>query len=98
MKCPEGDAHAMICLVQGLSGITLLSQDLVLEHNVWNSPDISITMELNILCFSYIILALMTLCNVSFVALSLLNSGENESGFKAVLLKILLTFFFLYCS
>lgn len=88
----------MICLVHGLSGITLLCQDSVLKHNIWNSLDISVTMELNISCFSYIILALVTLCNISFGALSLLTSGGNASGFKAVLLKVLLTFFLLYCS
>lgn len=95
MRCPEGDAHAMICLVQGLSGITLLSQDLVLEHSIWNSPNISVTMEL--LCFTYIILVLMLLCNASFGALPLLTSGENASGLKAVL-KILPSFLLRYSS
>lgn len=92
MKCPEGDAHAMICLVRALSGITLLSQDLVLEHNIWNSPNISVIIELNTLHFINAILALMVLCNAGFAALSLLTSGENASGFKAVLLKVLLSF------
>lgn len=85
MRCPEGDARAMICLVQGLSGITLLSQDLVLEHSIWNGPNISVTTVLSILCFTYIILALMLLCNTTFGALSLLTSGENACGFKEVL-------------
>lgn len=98
MRCPEGDARAMICLVQGLSGITLLSQDLVLEHSTWNSPNISVTMELNILCVTYIILALILLCKADFGALSLLTSGENAGGFKAVLFKTLLFFLLLWCS
>lgn len=97
MKCPGGNAHAMICLVQALSGITLLSQDLVLEHSVWNSPNISVVTELNTLHFINVILALMVLCNAGFGALSLLTSGEDASGFKAVLLKVLLSFL-LCCS
>jgi len=55
-------------------------------------------MELNTLCFTYIILALMLLCNASFGALSLLISGENASGFQAVQSKILLFFLLLFCS
>lgn len=51
MRCPEGDAHATNCLVQGLSGIMFLCPYLVLEHIIWNNPNISVTMELNVLCF-----------------------------------------------